>query len=312
MWEACFPSRCPPEPSRAAGRTPLRARRLAAVCLFGCCSLVAASCQRSHAPDAAVHEGRLTIKGSDTMVHLVSMWAEAYMACHPDVDVSVTGGGSGTGFAALINGTTDVCAASRAILTREREAARQQQRNLSESVVARDGLAIIVHPDNPVTVLSLAQLRAIYEGAWDNWQQVGGPDLPIVVLSRDSSSGTYLFFQEQVLGRRDFRRDARLLAATAAIVEDVSNDVGAIGYVGLAYARDAGDTVKVVPISPAPGAAAIEPSLETVTSGVYPLARPLRFYVAEPHDARADAFIAFCLSPAGQEIVRQSGYVVAD
>jgi phosphate transport system substrate-binding protein len=121
-----------------------------------------------------------------------------------------------------------------------------------------------------------------------------------------------LFFQEHVLGRRDFRRDARLLAATAAIVEDVSHDAGAIGYVGLAYARDALHTVKVLPISPRPGTPAIAPTLETVACGAYPLARPLKFYAAEPRKAAIAAFVAFCLSPEGQDIVRRSGYVVAD
>ncbi len=253
----------------------------------------------------------LTIKGSDTMVHLVSTWAEAFMRTNPDVEISVTGGGSGTGIAALINGTTDICAASRNIKDSERARAQQSGRSAFETTVARDGIAIVVHPSNSVSTLSHDQLKKIYTGIHTRWNQVGGPNRPILALSRESSSGTYVFFQEHILDQQDYAQSVRLMPATSAIIQSVSTDRGAIGYVGIGYAHDAGQRVKVLKIKATETGPAVAPSEATVRSGEYSIARPLFFYTNGAPTGAAKRFVDFCLSAEGQRIVRETGYVPA-
>jgi phosphate transport system substrate-binding protein len=251
----------------------------------------------------------VTIKGSDTMVHLVSSWAEAFMNTHKDSEISVTGGGSGTGIAAMINGTTDICAASRKMKPKEISMAEQKGIEPMEHIVARDGIAVVVNPENPVSVMTVEQIGKIYTGAYTNWNQVGGPDKPIMVLSRESSSGTYVFFQEHVLQKKDYTTRARLLPATSAIIQAVSSDAWSIGYVGLGYAADAGDKVKMISVKENAEAPAIVPSEATVSSGEYSIARPLQLYTkGEPAGVSKD-FIDFCLSKEGQKIVVETGYV---
>lgn len=251
----------------------------------------------------------ISVKGSDTMVHLTSSWAEQYMAQHPDAQVSVTGGGSGTGIAGLLNGTTDICASSRDLQDKERDLAVQKKIDLVEHAVARDGLAIIVNPANPVTELSMEQLRKFFTGEYANWQDVGGPDLPVIVLSRESSSGTFVFFQEFVLNKADYTPKARLLAGTSALVQSVAADKGAITYVGLAFALEAKESVKVVPVKSADDAPAVLPSDDTIRAGLYPVARPLYLYTDGSSSPAVQAFVDFCLSEAGQKIVVETGYV---
>ena len=251
----------------------------------------------------------ISVKGSDTMVHLTSSWAEQFMALNPDAQVSVTGGGSGTGIAGLLNGTTDICASSRDLQDKERTLAVQKKIDLVEHAVARDGLAIIVNPSNPVTELSMEQLRKIFTGEYANWQDVGGPDLPVIVLSRESSSGTFVFFQEFVLNKADYTPRARLLAGTSALVQSVAADKGAITYVGLAFALEAKDSVKVLPVKSADDAPAVLPSDETIRAGLYPVARPLYLYTDGSSSPAVQAFVDFCLSEAGQKIVVETGYV---
>ncbi|MBU0663476.1 MAG: PstS family phosphate ABC transporter substrate-binding protein [Proteobacteria bacterium] len=251
----------------------------------------------------------ISVKGSDTMVHLTSSWAEQFMAQHPDSQISVTGGGSGTGIAALLNGTTDICASSREIQGKEKELAVQKKIDLVEHTVARDGLAIIVNPANSVADLSMEQLRKIFIGEYANWKDVGGSDLPIIVLSRESSSGTFVFFQEHVLKKADYTPKARLLAGTSALVQSVQADQGAIAYVGLAYALDAKTKVKIVAVKSADDAAAVLPSDETVRAGHYPVARPLYLYTNGSASPEVQAFIDFSLSAAGQKIVTETGYI---
>ncbi len=251
----------------------------------------------------------ISIKGSDTMVHLTSSWAELYMGQHPDAQISVTGGGSGTGIAALLNGTTDICASSRELQGKEKELAVQKKIDLVEHAVARDGLAIIVNPANPVEELSMEQLRKIFTGEYTNWQEMGGPDLPVIVLSRESSSGTFVFFQEHVLNKADYTPRARLLAGTSALVQSVASDKGAITYVGLAFALEAKATVKMVGVKSAEDTAAVLPSDETVRAGHYPVARPLYLYTNGTSSPEAKAFVDFCLSEEGQKIVTETGYI---
>ena len=251
----------------------------------------------------------ITVKGSDTMVHLVSSWAETFMQENPGTEVSVTGGGSGTGFAALINGTTDICAASRSIKEKELMLAYQKDIHPHEIVVARDGIAVVVNPDNPITELTTDQLGKIFTGDIPRWSDVGGPDEEIIVLSRESSSGTYIFFQEMVLKKQDYRLDAKLLPATSAIIQSASTDKWAIGYVGLGYAHAATDKVKIIAVKADDKSAAVVPSDQTVQSGQYPIARPLYLYLDGEPEGTTKKFIDFCLSTEGQSIVTKTGYV---
>ncbi len=251
----------------------------------------------------------LSIKGSDTMVHLVSTWTEEFMQSDAHVDISVTGGGSGTGIAALLNGTTDICAASRGM--KEKELKQAQASNISpkEIAVARDGIVLVVNPENPVSSLTIDQLREIYTGKAKNWQEVGGPDAPIIVLSRESSSGTFIFFQEHVLNKEDYTASARLLPGTSALIQAVAADKWAIAYVGLGFAAESQGNVKALAVQAQGQAAPVAPSEATIRSGEYAISRPLFFYTNGEPQGVAKKFVDFCLSPTGQDIVRKAGYV---
>ena len=251
----------------------------------------------------------ITIKGSDTMVYLASSWAETFMKQNPDIEVSVTGGGSGTGIAAILNGTTDICAASRKIQNKELELALEKNIHPHEIAVARDGIAVVVNPDNPVKELTLQQLSKIFTDNSLRWGNVGGPDEPIIVLSRESSSGTYVFFQEMVLKKQDYMQDAKLMPATSAIIQSVSTDKLAIGYVGLGYALAAEDKVKIIAVKADDNSPAVMPSDQTVKSGQYAIARPLYLYLNGEPKGTVKKFIDFCLSAAGQTVVKDTGYV---
>lgn len=251
----------------------------------------------------------ITVKGSDTMVHLVSSWAEAFMKKQPEIEISVTGGGSGTGIAALINGTTDICAASRKIKEKEKKLAEQKGISPRGISVARDGIAVVVNPRNPVSELSMEQLAKMFTAAYTRWDQVGGPDEEIIVLSRESSSGTYVFFQEHVLKKQDYTQRAMLMPATSAIIQSVSSDKWAIGYVGLGYALAAKGKVKIVAVKAYDNSEAVSPSEQTVKSGEYSIARLLYFYLNGEAGGTVKNFIDFCLSDEGQTIVRETGYV---
>jgi phosphate transport system substrate-binding protein len=258
---------------------------------------------------ASAAEKYITIKGSDTMVHLVSTWAEAFMNLHKDIEISVTGGGSGTGIAAMINGTTDLCAASRKMKEKEYKLSEEKGIEPMEHIVARDGIAVVVNPENPVSQLSVEQIGKIYTGAYTNWGQVGGPNQPIQVLSRESSSGTYVFFQEHVLKKKDYTTKARLMPATSSIIQTVGEDAWAIGYVGLGYAIEAGDKVKMLAVKETNDAKPIIPSEKTVSSGEYSIARPLQIYSKGEPSGNIKTFLEFCISDEGQKIVRETGYV---
>jgi len=249
----------------------------------------------------------ITIKGSDTMVHLVSAWAETFMTAHPDIEISVTGGGSGTGFAALLNKTTDICAASRQIKNQELKLASEKNIKPKEIVVARDGIAVVVNPANPLNSLSIEQIGKIYTGAYANWKQLGGPEAEIVVLSRESSSGTYVFFQEHVLKMNDYTPKALLMPATSSIIQAVEADKWAIGYVGLGYAVEAGNKVKALSVSD--GGKTVAPSEATVKSGEYSISRPLYLYTNGEPTGATKQIIDFCLGAEGQKIVRETGYI---
>ncbi len=248
--------------------------------------------------------GTVTVKGSDTMVILAQRWAEDYMKKNPSRKVQVTGGGSGTGIAALINGTTDVADASRPM--KDDEKAKVQGRFNAfpvETAVAQDGVAIYVNEANPVGQLTVDQLKRIFLGDVTSWKGVGGPDAPIVLYSRENSSGTYVFFKENVLGNEDYAATAQTLPGTAAVVNAIAKERNGIGYGGAAYAKGVKE-VKVV----GKDGQAYAPSAQNVKSGTYPLARPLFMYTRGTPQGEVKEFIDFCLSPSGQAIVTKVGY----
>jgi phosphate transport system substrate-binding protein len=246
----------------------------------------------------------LTIKGSDTMVILAQRWAQAFMDQDHAVAVQVSGGGSGTGIAALINGTTDLANASRPMTDRE-EAQVHESRGADprETPVALDALAVYVQKDNPIETLTLAQLKGIFRGQITRWSELGGPDRPIILYSRENNSGTYAYFKEHVLEDEDFATTAQTLPGTAAVINAVSRDVNGIGYGGIAYAEG----VRTVPVS-REGEAPVEPTMANATSGRYPLARYLYVYTAGAPSGLAARYIEFVRSPEGQRIVEGVGY----
>ncbi len=246
----------------------------------------------------------ITQKGSDTMVLLAQKWAEVYGAENPGVNIQVSGGGSGTGIAALLNGTTQIANASRPMKEEEKEQIRQKFGvEPVEYAVAKDGITVYVHPDNPVSELSLEQLRGLFDGSITNWSEVGGPDMPVVLYGRENSSGTYDYFKEHVLNKGDFATATSTLPGTAAVVNAVSKDSKGIGYGGAAYTSG----VKVVKLKGADGVA-LEPSLENVTSGKYPLSRDLYFYLVEEPTGAIRKYIDWILSDEGQKYTSEMEY----
>jgi phosphate transport system substrate-binding protein len=254
----------------------------------------------------------ITNVGSDTMVNLALAWAEAYQTENPSVQLSVTGGGSGSGIAALINGTVDIANASRGIKTEEQSEAQAAGFTPFETVVARDAIAIIVNPANPVQHLTLEQLSLIYRGFINNWSEVGGEDAPIVRLSRESNSGTHVYFLEQVvrLGNPNattiFCPETLLLPSSEGIIAEVSDNPNAIGYDGLGYVTT---EVKVIGVGTDPEGPFVFPSVETVNNGEYPISRDLYMYTQNEPSGAILAYINWILSPAGQQIVADLGFV---
>ncbi len=251
-------------------------------------------------------------KGSDTIVNLALAWAEQYQQLHPEVRISVTGGGSGTGIASLINGTVDIANASRQIKDEEIKAAVANGIDPVEYVIARDAIAVIVNPENPVDKLTLQQISAIYSGEIDNWSELGGDDRPIVRLSRESNSGTHVYFLETVLRLGDeenttlFSTDTLLLPSSEGIIAEVRDNPNAIGYDGLGYITP---EVKVLAVASSPTSEYILPSAETVNANAYPIARDLYMYTAATPDEWLLVYLEWILSAEAQEIVTELGFV---
>jgi phosphate transport system substrate-binding protein len=258
---------------------------------------------------AGAEEKMLQVKGSDTMVHLSSAWAEAFMKNTPSLLVSVTGGGSGTGISALLNGTADIANSSRPMTSSEIGTAKGKGFTPKENIVGLDGIAIIVNPSCPVNSLTMEQLKKIFTGEVNNWKAVGGPNQKIMIFTRDSSSGTFAFFQEHVLAKADYSVKARRLASNSAIVQSVSEDSSGIGYVGLGYIMEAQGKVKVVPVSKNDQSAPVTPTTETVKNKTYPVSRGLFMYTKGEPAATAKTFMDFIYSSDGQKIVEELGFV---
>ena len=279
-------------------RTMLYALCVSLLTLLGGSGFMQSSCQAAN----------LTIKGSDTMLMLGQAWAEAFMKKNDKIDISVQGGGSGTGISALINKTTDICAASRPMKTKEIEKCKEQNIIPVATSVAMDGVSFAVNSANTVKSFTVAQLKDIYTGKVKNWKQVGGKDAPIVVLSRESSSGTYVYVQDTVLKGEKYAKTALLMPSTKAIQQEISNNKNAIGYGGVAYFSEK-KNIKIIPLSLKTGVTPVQPTDDNVRSKKYPLSRPLYFYTAgKPKGAAAD-FINFALSAEGQKLVTNTGYV---
>ncbi len=218
----------------------------------------------------------------------------------------VTGGGSGVGVAALMNGTTDIAQSSRSLKLDEKLKLKEDGKAYKEIIVAYDALAVIVHPSNKITQLKREQLEGIYTGKITNWKEVGGADLKIVVYSRETSSGTYEFFKEHVLDKKNFAGSALLMPATGAIVQSVCQTKGAIGYVGLAYLEK---NIKALKVSYDQGKTFVAPSVKAAKNKSYPISRPLYYYYLTSVEKTVSPFVKFVLSPVGQQLVLKAGYV---
>jgi len=254
----------------------------------------------------------ITNEGSDTMVNLALAWAERYRQIHPEVRISVTGGGSGTGLAALINGTVDIANASRKIKPEELKAASDQGNKPVELVVARDAIAVIVNLENPVDQLTLQQLADIYSGKINNWNEVGGDNRPIVRLSRETNSGTHVYFLETVvrLGQTNnktlFSPDTLLLPSSEGISAEIRDNPNAIGYDGLGYVTS---DMKVIAVAKDPDSPFILPSAQTVNNGEYPIARDLYMYTGNEPTGAIKNYLDWILTSEAQGIVTKLGFV---
>ncbi len=261
---------------------------------------------------AYARTGMVQVKGSDTMVNLGQAWAERYMEVNPAEFVAVTGGGSGTGLSSLISGTCDVAMSSRSIKEKEIALAEQKGIHPFEIKIALDGLAVVVHPDNPVDRLTLDQLASIFSGAVTNWKEVGGKDGKIVLLSREVNSGTHVYFKEHVLRKNDpasraeFAPGALMLSSSQAIADEVAGNPAAIGYYGMGYVSS---RQKAVLVASGEKAEYVAPTVENVMSGKYPISRPLFLYTNGAPAAAVKKFVDFTLTPEGQQIVVATDFV---
>lgn len=277
-------------------------RRAAVV--FALASLVACT-RKTEGGAQGGAKSSLTIKGSDTMVLLGQRWAESYMKEHPGTSIQVTGGGSGTGIAALVNGSTDLANSSRPMKDKEKQEVQSKRGNAPvETKVALDALAVYVNDKNPVQELDLEQLAKIYKGEVKNWQDLGGPDKKLTLYGRENNSGTYAYFKEHVLADKDFAPEVQTLAGTSAVANAVKGDETGIGYGGFAYASG----IRTLRIKKTKDAPAVEPKLETAKDGSYPISRFLYVYSAGEPSGLAKDFLAWVVSDAGQKVVSDVGY----
>jgi len=246
------------------------------------------------------------LKGSDTMLPLSQKLAEQYMKANKGKTVTVNGGGSGVGIAALVDNTTDIAMASRRIKFAEKQKMQETGRTSKEVIVAYDALAVVVNPANQVTNLTREQLEGIFTGKITNWKQVGGADLKIIVYSRETSSGTYEFFKESVLKNKNYMNGIMSMPATGAIIQSISQTKGAIGYVGLAYLNS---SVKAIHVSYDKGKTYVAPSVANAKNKTYPIVRPLFYYYDIKLEKKVKPYIDYVLSSEGQAIVSKVGYI---
>jgi phosphate transport system substrate-binding protein len=278
------------------------------------CAFLSAGCQKRESSGSAEKKQAIANIGSDTMVNLAQAWAEAYGKVEPNISVEVSGGGSGIGVAALLNGTCDIANSSRKLEPEEEKKATEKYgRHPNEHHIGYDALAIYVHPSNPITEISIDQLSEIYRegGKINKWSEVGvqlpGGDAEIVRVSRQNNSGTYHYFREAIVGKKsDFKLGSRDMNGSKDVVDLVSNTPTAIGYSGIGYRTD---KVKVLKVSKKTGDPAIEPNITTTLDKTYPIARPMFMYTPPDEPDYVKKYIAWILSPPGQKIIEESGYV---
>jgi phosphate transport system substrate-binding protein len=300
---------------RGSSPTGCRAWALTAIILLASCGggsgTAPADVSKAGAHAAANAAETIQNTGSDTLVNLALAWAEAYMSLHPDVRLSVTGGGSGTGIASLINGTIQIANASREMSKDEIAAAAKNGITPVRLTVALDGIAVVVNPANPVNGLTIGQISEIYTGKIRNWKEVGGEDRPIVLLSRESNSGTYVYFLERVIrqgnskGKELFSPETLLMPSSEGISVEVMQNPNAIGYDGLGYVTP---HQKVVAVADKAGGRFILPAAETVLNGTYPIARPLFMYTAGEPAGAVKAYLDW-IRADGQNQVKTLGFV---
>ncbi len=251
----------------------------------------------------------ITVKGSDTMINLGQAWAEAFMK-KTNIPVTVTGGGSGTGIAAMINGKTDICQASRPMKSEEIHAARDRGVSPTPIITAWDGIAVIVNPKNKAKQVTMTQLAKIYDGEISNWKDVGGADAKIVLLGREVNSGTHVFFKEHVIqgykSSADYAKTMLMLPSTEALVDEVAKNANAIGYVGLGYVDPKRIDVLLVSTD---GKKFVEPSVATVKNKTYPVSRPLYWYTNGKPKGNVKKMVDFALGKEGQKIVADLDFV---
>ena len=249
--------------------------------------------------------GNITIKGSDTLVRLGQRWAEEYMKQNPEVVIQVSGGGSGTGIAALLNGATDICEASRDMKEKEYALAKKKGIEPYRVSVALDGIAVFLNEANSVKELSFAQLKGIYTGAITNWKEVGGTDTRIILYGRENNSGTYSFFKKQVLDKEDYFEYTQTLPGTASVVNAVSKDRNGIGYGGIAWATN----VKFAAIRKSDSDSAVLPSMESISNGTYPISRDLFWFFNGKPTGELKKLVNWALSEEGQKVAEAMDYI---
>lgn len=263
---------------------------------FFCLGLI--SCHRNNS--------YIKIKGSDSVLPISQREAEEYMSLYPESGITVTGGGSGVGIAALIDGTTHIAMSSREIKISEKLRLRDKNRTLQEAIIAYDALALVIHPSNPVKALKREDIELIYTGKVNNWKHFGGKDQEIVAYARESSSGTFEYFKDAVLLRKEYAANVRSLTSNGAIIQSVGQAEGAIGYIGLAYLNP---KVKAIEVSFDEGKSFVEPSFNNAKEKIYPISRPLYYYYAQEHAELIQPYLDFAYSEQGQKIIADIGYV---
>lgn len=257
-------------------------------------------------------KGSIQIKGSDTMVNLAQAWAEEFSKNNPGINAAVTGGGSGTGIAALISGTADIAISSRTMKDKEINKAKASGIEPNEIKTALDGLAVVAHPSNPVSRLTIGQLSDIFTGKIKNWKEVGGTNLPIVILSREVNSGTHVYFKEHVVRKGDeksveeFSPAALLMPSSQAIADEIAQNPNAIGYYGMGYISS---KQKVIAVAKDANSPYTIPAIGNVQDNSYPISRPLLIYTKGQPQGVIKAFVDFVLSAQGQEIVKKIDFV---
>jgi phosphate transport system substrate-binding protein len=273
--------------------------------LFTCVIAAVSSCAAPPQEQGQQQNQTITMKGSDTMLQIGQRLAEVYMKDHPGTSIQVTGGGSGTGIAALINGTTQICQSSRPIKPEEKDSVKEKRSaEVSEIPIAVDALAIYLNKQNKIQHLTMEQLKGIFQGKITNWKEVGGASSNIIVYGRENNSGTYVFFKEHVLANGDFGEKYQPLGGTAAVINAVVKDANGIGYGGIGYATE----VKAVPIAKDAASEPVTPTMDNALSNKYPLSRFLYWYTAGAPSGGIKDFVDWVLGPSGQSVVKDVGF----